>query len=173
MEKPTRLVEFETMLIGRHSHLSNPRTRSAGGRLDRSAYVLLCRIEMEGPLSIGQLSEAFGLDTSTLNRQTAAMLKAGVVERIPDPEGGIARKFSITEEGRRRLEADRAAHVHGLERVLSDWTPDEVAAFAAYLRRFNSDIERLEGRPWPRPGAHENTGPAHKNTGPAHENTER
>ncbi|MDT9688988.1 MarR family transcriptional regulator [Streptomyces sp. P9(2023)] len=151
MEKPTHLIEFETMLVGRHSHLFNPRARGAGGRLDRSAYVLLSRIEIDGPLSIGQLTEAFGLDTSTLNRQTAAMLKAGVVERIADPEGGIARKFSITAEGRRRLDSDRAANVHGLERVLADWTPDEVADFAAYLRRFNGDIERLEGRPWPRP----------------------
>ncbi|MFD7325992.1 MarR family winged helix-turn-helix transcriptional regulator [Streptomyces sp. NPDC059875] len=153
MEKPTHLIEFETMLIGRHSHLFNPRARSTGGRLDRSAYVLLSRIRMDGPMSIGQLSEAFGLDASTLNRQTAAMLKAGVVERIPDPDGGIARKFSITAEGRRRLDADRSENVHGLERVLSDWTADEVADFAAYLKRFNSDIERLEGRPWPRPDA--------------------
>lgn len=151
MEKPTHLIEFETMLIGRHSHLFNPGARSAEGRLDRSAYVVLNRIRIDGPMSIGQLSDAFGLDASTLNRQTAAMLKAGVVERIPDPDGGIARKFSITDEGRRRLDADRSANLHGLEKVLSDWSPDEVADFAAYLRRFNSDIERLEGRPWPRP----------------------
>ncbi|MEU4271783.1 MarR family transcriptional regulator [Streptomyces sp. NPDC026092] len=156
-EKPTHLIEFETMLVGRHSHLFDPRARGAGGRLDRSAYVLLSRIEIDGPLSIGQLSDAFGLDASTLNRQTAAMLKAGVVERIPDPDGGIARKFSITAEGRRRLDADRGANVQGLERVLEKWTPDEVADFAAYLRRFNSDIERLEGRPWPRPEAAEDT----------------
>ncbi|MEU6944611.1 MarR family winged helix-turn-helix transcriptional regulator [Streptomyces sp. NPDC046316] len=141
------------MLVGRHSHLFNPRARGADGRLDRSAYVLLSRIEIDGPLSIGQLSEAFGLDASMLHRQTTAMRKAGVVERIPGPDGGIARKFSITAEGRRRLDADRAANVHGLERVLENWTADEVAGFAAYLRRFNGDIERLEGRPWPRPHA--------------------
>ncbi|MFJ3583050.1 MarR family winged helix-turn-helix transcriptional regulator [Streptomyces sp. NPDC090127] len=157
MEKPTHLIEFEAMLVGRHSHLFDPRARGSTGRLDRSAYVLLSRIEIDGPLSIGQLSDAFGLDTSTLNRQTAAMLKAGVVERIPDPDGGIARKFSITSEGRRRLDADRSANVHGLERVMEKWTAEEVADFATYLRRFNSDIERLEGRPWPRPQETETT----------------
>ncbi|MEV4803107.1 hypothetical protein AB0K18_24120 [Nonomuraea sp. NPDC049421] len=30
--------------------------------LDRSAYLLLSRIRREGPMSIGQLSRAFGLD---------------------------------------------------------------------------------------------------------------
>ncbi|MEU8542580.1 MarR family transcriptional regulator [Streptomyces sp. NPDC048717] len=151
MDKPTHLIEFETMLLARHSHLHTPRARAAGWQLDRSAYVLLSRISMDGPMSISQLSEAFGLDASTLNRQTAAMLRAGLVERIPDPEGGIARKFRITEEGTQRLEADRTYNVEGLERVLADWTPEEVAGLAAVLERFNRDIERLDGRPWPRP----------------------
>ncbi|MFI8007522.1 MarR family winged helix-turn-helix transcriptional regulator [Streptomyces sp. NPDC086010] len=151
MDKPTHLIEFETMLLGRHLQPSAPRSRRGGGRLDRSAYTLLSRIRMEGPMSIGQLSEAFGLDASTLNRQTAAMLRGGLVERIPDPDGGIARKFRITDEGERNLEAERTENIRGLDRVMAEWTPDEVAGFAAYLKRLNSDIENLDGRPWPRP----------------------
>ncbi|MFB6837726.1 MarR family winged helix-turn-helix transcriptional regulator [Streptomyces sp. NPDC056361] len=151
VDKPTHLVEFETMLLSRHTHLYAPRSRAGGAQLDRSAYVLLSRIRMHGPLSIGQLSEAFGLDASTLNRQTAAMLRAGLVERIPDPDGGIARKFRITEEGERRLDADRTSNIEGLERVMEHWPAEDVAEFAAFLERFNRDIERLEGRPWPRP----------------------
>ncbi|WP_062206501.1 MarR family winged helix-turn-helix transcriptional regulator [Streptomyces sp. NBRC 109706] len=151
MDKPTRLIEFESMLFTRHTIPFNARKWGAERELDRSAYVLLSRIQIDGPLSISQLSQAFGLDVSTLNRQTAAMLRAGVVERIPDPEGGVARKFSITTEGERRLDADRARSIRSLERVMADWTPDEVAQFAGFLNRFNRDIERLEGRPWPRP----------------------
>ena len=150
MDKPTHLIEFETMLLGRHLYLNSPRT-GAGGRLERSAYIVLSRIRMEGPMSIGELSEAFGLDASTLNRQTAAMLRGGLVERIPDPAGGIARKFRITAEGERRLDAHRAQSVRGLEKVMAGWEPEEVAAFAAYLKRFNTDIESLDERPWPRP----------------------
>ncbi|MFF1692463.1 MarR family winged helix-turn-helix transcriptional regulator [Streptomyces sp. NPDC058257] len=150
-DKPVRQVEFETMLLGRHSHLYNPRTRSSGGRLDRSAYVLLSRIQMDGPMSIGQLTEAFGLDASTLNRQTAAMLRTGLVERIPDPEGGMARKFRISAEGESQLDADRAEYTQGLEKVLDGWSAQDVATFAGFLQRFNSDIESLEGHPWPRP----------------------
>jgi len=149
-EKPVDLVEFETMLLGRYMHLLSPKARGAVGRLDRSAYILLSRIQAEGPMSIGQLSAAFGLDASTLNRQTAAMLRAGIVERIPDPEGGIARKFAMTEEGERRLAADRAENRQGLAKVLADWTAEEVADFAAQLSRLNRDVERLDGRPWPR-----------------------
>ncbi|WP_039781880.1 MarR family winged helix-turn-helix transcriptional regulator, partial [Nocardia cerradoensis] len=129
----------------------HPRYRRDGTRLDRSAYLLLSRLAIEGPMSIGQLSEAFGLDASTLNRQTAALLRAGHVERIPDPEGGMARKFRITPAGEENLDAERNANIEGLGRVLEGWSPDDVARFADYLQRFNTDIERLDGRPWPRP----------------------
>ncbi len=139
MDKPTHLIEFETMLLGRHRHL------------DRSAYLLLNRIHVTGPMSIGQLSDAFGLDVSTLNRHTSALLRAGLVERIPDPDGGIARKFRLTEEGERWLGEEREKNILGLEKVLAAWTAEDVTAFAGYLRRFNTDIEHLAGRPWPRP----------------------
>ncbi|MFE9247733.1 MarR family winged helix-turn-helix transcriptional regulator [Streptomyces sp. NPDC007088] len=147
MDLPLDRIELETTLLSRYSQLITPR---ADWRLDRSAYILLTRIEAEGPMSIGQLSEAFGLDQSTLNRQTAAMLRSGVVERIPDPEGGIARKFAITAEGQERLESDRERNRTGLAKVLSDWTPEEVAGLVEALSHLNRSIERLDGRPWPR-----------------------
>lgn len=151
VDKRLDLLEFETMLLGRHMHMINPHGPGASEeRLDRSAYVLLSRIRVQGPMSIGELREAFGLDASTLNRQTAAMLRAGVVQRMADPGGGIARKFAITAEGERRLEAHRAENLEGLEKIMVDWAADDVAEFAAYLSRFNRDIERLDGRPWPR-----------------------
>ncbi|MGI5220554.1 MarR family winged helix-turn-helix transcriptional regulator [Nocardia sp. CA-290969] len=148
MDKPTHLIEFETMLLGRHSlnaHLRRP------DHLDRSAYLVLSRLWIEGPMSIGELAEAFGLDTSTVHRQTAAMMKADLVERIPDPAGGVARKFRITAEGERRLRTDREYNVNALDRVLRGWSEQDVRAFAAYLERFNTDLEQLEARPWPRP----------------------
>ncbi|MBM4726288.1 MarR family transcriptional regulator [Rhodococcus hoagii] len=151
MDKPTNLIDFETMLLGRHLTLHNPRPRRSGGRLDRSAYTLLSRISVEGPMSIGQLSDALALDTSTLHRQTTAMLNAGLVDRIPDPDGGMARKFRLTDAGREKLDAERTANISALDRVMRDWSAEDVAAFAAYLRRFNTDIEELDGRAWPRP----------------------
>ncbi|MCZ9881973.1 MarR family winged helix-turn-helix transcriptional regulator [Arthrobacter sp. B2a2-09] len=147
-QQAAQAVEFESMLLGRHLGLLS---RRSGGQLDRSAYTLLNRIRIEGSMSIGELSEALGLDASTLNRQTAAMMRVGLAERIADPDGGIARKFRITPEGERLLDEEREANVKALSRVLQDWTGQDVAEFALALKRFNSDIERLDGHPWPRP----------------------
>jgi DNA-binding MarR family transcriptional regulator len=149
MDKPIDQVEFESMLLGRYT--LNPQFGRDIGLLDRSAYLLLSRISIEGPMSIGQLCDAFGLNGSTLNRQTSALLRAGLVERILDPEGGLARKFRITTKGRRRHEQDRAFKVGGLADVMKDWAPEDIAAFAGYLRRLNGDIEDRRAQPWPRP----------------------
>ena len=149
MKNPFEGIEFEAMLLGRY--LSPTHKNPEGGHyLDRSAYTLLTRLQLEGPMSISQLSEAFGLDASTLNRQTAAMLREGLVERIPDPDGGLARKFTVTDAGRQRLASDRRTKVNGLRQVLEDWSDEDVSTLSALLRRFNTDIERRDGRPWPR-----------------------
>jgi DNA-binding MarR family transcriptional regulator len=113
-------------------------------RLERSSYLLMSRIERSGPMSIGQLAEAFLLDTSTVNRQTAAMLRTGLVERIPDPGGGVARKFQITPHGAERLRQHRAWSVQGLTSVLTDWDNDEIHDLVRSLTRLNAGIERRQ-----------------------------
>ncbi|TGZ13834.1 transcriptional regulator [Streptomyces sp. S816] len=149
MGKPSHLVEFEHMVLGRHQ-LSSTTRRYQEGRMERSAYIMLSRIEVQGPMSIGQLSDAFQLDVSTVNRQTAHAMRAGLLERIPDPEGGMARKFRLTGEGERKLREERELHVQDLDRVFEDWSSDDVENFARYLQRFNTSVERITGQPWPR-----------------------
>src|SRR6478736_6156372 len=121
MVRPTHEVEYEQMLLSRHGWMNHRGGRTKDGVLERSAYILLSRIRIQGPMTIGELSDAFGLDASTLNRQTAAAMRAGLVERIPDPKGGMARKFRITDEGARMLDAERQGLISSLARVMADW----------------------------------------------------
>ncbi len=120
-------------------------------QLDRSATVLLARLAASGPMSIAELADAFGLDVSTVHRQVAAAMRAGLIERIPDPDGGVARKHRPTAEGERRLHEELAGRAATVERVTADWPAEDVADFVALLRRFNEGSERLRERPWPRP----------------------
>lgn len=153
MDKAVSEVEFEQMLMSRHGLLSRRRGRRANGVLERSAYVLLSRIRVQGPMSIGELSEAFDLDVSTVQRQTTAATRDGLLDRFADPGGGMARKFGITEQGASLLDEERLGVTRSLGRIMADWPGADVSAFAQYLRRFNTDLERLDGRPWPRPRA--------------------
>ncbi|MFI5641087.1 MarR family winged helix-turn-helix transcriptional regulator [Streptomyces goshikiensis] len=142
-------LERELMLLTRHQVLA--RRERDPERLERSAYLLLSRIDTQGPMSIGQLAEAFGLDTSTVNRQTAALLRCGLAERVADPDGGMARKLRITAEGGHRLAGDREVNRSCLARVVADWSPAEVRELEDVLVRLNRSAEALEGRYWPRP----------------------
>lgn len=86
-----RRLEFETMLLTRR--ILDYDSRRGDRDLDRSGYLVLSRIRIQGPMSIGELSAAFALDRSTLHRQTAALSKCGLAERIPDPDGGSPANF--------------------------------------------------------------------------------
>ncbi|WP_433759091.1 MarR family winged helix-turn-helix transcriptional regulator [Nocardia sp. CA-135398] len=145
-----RLV-FELTLLSRHFPASL--LRRPGFQLDRSAYLILTRLEMDAPLSLRELSEAFQLDISTINRQVAAMLKQGLVERVPDPDGGIARKIRASAKGLELVAADREQSQEGIGAVVTDWTAADIAQLSGLITRFNMSIEHLEENPWPRPPA--------------------
>lgn len=143
-------LELEAMLFVRHLTLSSQRDGETA--LDRSAYTILSCLTCGGSQTLARLSDTIGLDTSTLHRQTAAMLRAGLIERVPDPEGGIARKFVVTPEGERRLTDACRENMARMMRATSGWEPEDRDAFARYLTRFNQAIEAEDNRPWPRPG---------------------
>lgn len=142
-------VEHESMLLGRHLSLISGRGRTRT-TLDRSAYTLLARIRI-GPMSIGELAAVTGLDASTLNRQTSSLRAAGLVTRIPDPAGGMARKFRITPQGESLYARQRATNIRALRRVLAGWGEEDVGRFARQLALFNRGIEEISGRVWEEP----------------------
>ena len=49
-----------------------------------------------------------------------------------------------------RLNAELEARKTGYERLLADWTTEEIDAFVTQLRRFNQSIEADRGKSWPR-----------------------
>ena len=135
-----------------------PRSRSpqlherpgrSGRLLDRSGYHLLGRLEL-GPLNLKQLAEAFRLDPSTVNRQVNALLRAGLLETVPDPSGAVARVLRPTSKGLEMLHHDRALLQSQVGRVLEGWDASDVEELRRLLERLNTSIETLEGRPWPR-----------------------
>ncbi|MGY5766317.1 MarR family winged helix-turn-helix transcriptional regulator [Brachybacterium sp. DNPG3] len=146
----SEVLAYEQMLLSRYA-MHNTISTVRSPEIDRSAAVLLARLESSPPMSVAELSEAFSLDVSTVHRQVAAAIRAGLIERIPDPDGGTARKHRPTEEGRRRFAREIADRAALFERVTAHWTEEELDAFVGALRRFNEDLEEYRGTPWPRP----------------------
>jgi len=152
MTSPINRIEYEAMLFGRHLvMLPAGSSRRKGARLDQSAYTLLSLLDAGGPASLSELAVATGLDVSTLNRQTAALRRAGLAERFEDPEGGQARKLRLSDDGRQVLTEEREASQALLADLLAEWPEQDRTALAELLARYNRVIEDRSGRHWPRP----------------------
>ena len=146
---PVEGIMYEHMLLLRVATQGvAPYGRSSA--LERSATVLLARLEAGGAMSIAELAEAFDLDVSTVHRQVAAAMKSGLIERIKDPEGGVAKKHQPTEEGVHRLAEELEVRRESYQRFIADWPQEDVTALARLTRRFNENVEASRGQAWPR-----------------------
>ncbi|MFF2041351.1 MarR family winged helix-turn-helix transcriptional regulator [Kitasatospora sp. NPDC058170] len=117
------------------------RTSDGVGALDRAAYLLLDRLERHGPANIKALADALGVDSSTVTRQVAPLVAAGLVGRVQDPADRRAVRLALTPLGARRLAEVLAGRAELARRLVADWPPEEQRAFCALLARFNDSME--------------------------------
>lgn len=109
--------------------------------IEYPAYGLLAHLVTDGPQRTTALAEAVYADTSTVSRQTAALIRHGLVERRPDPEDGRASILAPTMDGRRTFQDNRQRHNENMARVVANWSEAEVMQLATLLARLNSDFE--------------------------------
>ena len=108
-----------------------------------SALMLLFPLRHLGPMRVTDLAELKQADPSTISRQVAQLVKAGLARREADPADGRASRLAVTETG---LAACRQLHEarHALlSEALSDWPPERITAFADLFTEFNSSVEAL------------------------------
>ncbi|MBH1935517.1 MarR family transcriptional regulator [Streptomyces sp. AV19] len=120
-------------------------TRLGGvGRLhqsmDRAAYLLLNRLDQEGPMGVKALAAGMGIDSSTVTRQVAPLVDTGLVKRTSHPEDGRAVVLQLSPRGKARLDEVRASRRQLMELCTEGWTEEERAMFCTLLTRFNSAL---------------------------------
>lgn len=106
-----------------------------------SSLFLIGRLIKEGPTRAKDLAEATCADQSTVSRQVAALVKAGLIERQADPDDGRASILVPTALGVERMNKHFANRGRALEPLLTDWSSDERSQFVELLRRFTSNLE--------------------------------
>lgn len=113
-----------------------------GDRLDRLALMILGTLSHRGPSRLTAIAEICGFDPSTASRQVSALEQAGLLERTTDPDDRRAVLLKASPKGKRLLQRLEVGRRKRLERILSGWTPDEVATFTDLLGRLNESTER-------------------------------
>ena len=148
------VIEHEVALFIRLSErVRLGAAEAAGSQLDRSGYLLLTRMEREGPASVSDLAEELQLDVSTVTRQLAPLQQAGLVERLfaQGRRGSVVR---VSEAGRAELRAVRRARRELMAEITAGWTDEERRVFADLLTRFNQTVRRRRGGRLPAAAGH-------------------
>ncbi|MER6410645.1 MarR family winged helix-turn-helix transcriptional regulator [Streptomyces humidus] len=108
--------------------------------MDRAAYLLLNRLDNEGPMGVKALAASMGIDSSTVTRQVAPLVDTGLVKRTSHPEDGRAVVLQLSPRGQARLEEVRSSRRQLMAELTDDWTPQEREDFCSLLTRFNTAL---------------------------------
>lgn len=147
-EDRTRAVDDLTEVLGRLCRQGTlPRfsdyvARRAGTHLDRSAFLLLARLDRRHR-RVSQLAEELSVDVSTVSRQVQALEDLGFISRHPHPTDRRAWFITIEDTGRAALAAHRRARREVFAELLEDQPNGEITRVADFLERL---VARLEAR---------------------------
>ncbi len=108
--------------------------------MDRAAYLLLNRLDNEGPMGVKALAASMGIDSSTVTRQVAPLVDTGLVKRTSHPEDGRAVVLQLSPRGLSRLEEVRSSRRQLMAELTQEWAPEEREVFCTLLTRFNTAL---------------------------------
>ncbi|MEU6081416.1 MarR family transcriptional regulator [Streptomyces sp. NPDC047108] len=122
--------------------------------MDRAAYLLLNRLDREGPMGVKALAAGMGIDSSTVTRQVAPLVDTGLVKRTSHPEDGRAVVLQLSARGKARLDEVRSSRRQLMELLTEDWADEERESFCDLLTRFNDALSaRMAAAPLQEPQA--------------------
>lgn len=116
---------------------------TARNSMDRAAYLLLNRLDQDGPMGVKALAAGMGIDSSTVTRQVAPLVDSGMVKRTSHPEDGRAVVLQLSPRGKARLEEVRSSRRDLMALVTEEWTPHERGVFCELLTRFNTALSAV------------------------------
>jgi DNA-binding MarR family transcriptional regulator len=122
------------------------RAAAAGVTISAPGFVLLRRIQEDGPLSLGELARRTDMDPAAAGRQIRQLERDGLVERLASAGDGRVTNVSVTRAGaeaRRRITDVLDRH---MEDVLDAWSPADRADLARLLTRLANDLRSVHYR---------------------------
>jgi DNA-binding MarR family transcriptional regulator len=112
--------------------------------LPQSASMILHRLRYFGPISVGELARAFGLDKSTISRQLEPLRQERLITETPDESNRRISRISVSARGRRLSDRIASAQIEYWSAVLDHLTASEQRQLARLLGRLKEAIEAQE-----------------------------
>ncbi|WHO73270.1 MarR family winged helix-turn-helix transcriptional regulator [Rhizobium sp. BT03] len=112
--------------------------------LSTSAFDVLATLRRSGPphrLSPGELLDMTMVSSGTMTNRIDQLEKAGLVERIVNPDDRRSVLIALTEKGLTTVETAVDAHVANQHRLTGNLSAADKAELDRLLRKFLSDFE--------------------------------
>lgn len=144
---PEILRGLHTAIIDLVDEINRPRRddrliEEAGIPLDRALFPLLARVWRYGPIGVVELADRTGRDHTTISRQMSKLEDLDLIERRPSAADKRVREATVTEKGRDMVRTLNAARERLANRILVDWTDEDLDQLRTLLRRFADDLMR-------------------------------
>ena len=114
---------------------------ATGPEADHSPLFLLVKLVHTGPLRASALADLVGADPSTVSRQVASLVKAGLLERQADPNDGRACLLVPTDLGQAKVDEYKDRQAVAMAPIVSDWSGQDRADFIRLLRLYVASID--------------------------------
>ena len=136
-------------LLGRFTRLRNHIGREiektfAERGLTSASFDVLAALRRSGSpfqLSPGELLATTMVSSGTMTNRIDQLEKAGLVERLDNPEDRRGVLIALTPQGLKRVDAAVTDHVANQQRLVAGIEPDEREALDALLRKFLAVFE--------------------------------
>ena len=108
--------------------------------VDRSAIIILARLDEHGALRLSDLAGDLCLDVSTMSRHARTLEERGYITREGDPDDGRAVRLTLAEPGRAVLAGAHENRRAWLEASLADWSDEERDQLTTMLTRLTAAL---------------------------------
>lgn len=135
-----QLVRFLRLLERAH-HQFNDKPHGQAHGVEKAGYMLMAHLVLNGPQRTSALADAVHSDPSTVSRQVAQLVRAGLVERRADPLDGRACLLAATDAGTQLFDNLRAQRNQHIDQMLGAWSMERRLQLVELFDALNTDIE--------------------------------
>jgi DNA-binding MarR family transcriptional regulator len=127
---------------GREMALEELKSRTRLLITDAQLNVLECL--REGPMRLTDMAASLRLSPPSITRQVQSLEKKGLIVRTPDKTDGRATILSLSPRGAQAVSGMEVAVRGLLQRVVTEWSDEDLQQAAPVLERLCDSIDRFE-----------------------------
>ncbi|MEO5731113.1 MAG: MarR family transcriptional regulator [Byssovorax sp.] len=151
MTKPPRtakmtpeLIELAMRLRIAFALIARAQRRDVPEQLTPVQISALCKVELHGPIRLGDLAAHEQVAGPTMCRVVTSLENSGFVTRETDPTSARSSQVAITTSGRKQIDVVRRDRTHVMARRLSALSAEHRSALAAALPAIEALVESVE-----------------------------